>query len=160
MSTPTHTSVQASAHTSLQASAHASAQATPTSAQTSAHASARAATHASAQASARASVQATRASVQRALADDWAMLLGLDAVGPDDDFFEAGGHSLVAVQIVARIRARHGVEVPVADVFTYPTVGELAEVVAGMLEAGTSLPSLPSLAPLSPLEVEGAGRSA
>lgn len=98
-------------------------------------------------------------SVQRALADDWAMLLGLDAVGPDDDFFEAGGHSLVAVQIVARIRARHGVEVPVADVFTYPTVGELAQVVAGMLEAGTS-PSLPSLAPLSPLEVEGAGRSA
>ncbi|GAA3411787.1 hypothetical protein GCM10018952_21880 [Streptosporangium vulgare] len=42
------------------------------------------------------------------------------------------------MQIVARIRARHGVEVPVADVFTYPTVGELAQVVAGMLEAGTS----------------------
>ncbi|WP_440070307.1 acyl carrier protein [Streptosporangium sp. OZ121] len=92
-------------------------------------------------------------SVQRALADDWALLLGLDDVGPDDDFFEAGGHSLVAVQIVARIRARHGVEVPVADVFTYPTVGELAQVVVGMLEAGTS----PSL---SPLGVEGAGRSA
>lgn len=101
-------------------------------------------THAAVQASA-------HAAVRQSLADDWALLLGLDAVGPDDDFFEAGGHSLVAVQIVARIRARHGVEVPVADVFTYPTVGELAGVVAGMLEAGT---------PLSSLEVEGAGRSA
>ncbi|WP_436762680.1 acyl carrier protein [Streptosporangium sp. V21-05] len=112
-----------------------------------------AATHTSAQAPTHTSAQATHAFVQRALADDWATLLGLDAVGPDDDFFEAGGHSLIAVQIVARIRARHGVEVPVADVFTYPTVGELAQVVAGMLEAGTSLSS-------SPLGVEGAGRSA
>lgn len=135
MSTPTHTSGQASAPTSVQASAHASVQA-------SAHTPVE---------------ESAYTSVQRALADDWALLLGLDAVGPDDDFFEAGGHSLVAVQIVARIRARHGVEVPVADVFTYPTVGELAQVVAGMLEAGTPLPSL---SPLSPLEVEGAGRSA
>ncbi|MFF3441998.1 acyl carrier protein [Streptosporangium sp. NPDC002721] len=132
MSTPTHTPVQAPAHTSVQASTPAFSQAS---------------TPAFSQASAHTSVQ----SVQRALADDWALLLGLDAVGPDDDFFEAGGHSLVAVQIVARIRARHGVEVPVADVFTYPTVGELAQVVTGMLEAGTSL---------SPLGVEGAGRSA
>ncbi|GAA0841714.1 phosphopantetheine-binding protein [Streptosporangium amethystogenes subsp. fukuiense] len=97
----------------------------------------------------------THTPVHQALADDWALLLGLDAVGSDDDFFEAGGHSLVAIQLVARIRARHGVEVPVAEVFTHPTVGELAQVVLGLLEDGASPHS-----PHSPLEVEGAGRSA
>lgn len=96
--------------------------------------------------------------LQRALADDWALLLGLESAGLDDDFFEAGGHSLVAIQLVARIRARHGVEVPVADVFTHPTVGELAQIVLDLLEDGAS--PLPPLSPLSPLEVEGAGRSA
>ncbi|MFI6482210.1 phosphopantetheine-binding protein [Nonomuraea sp. NPDC050663] len=74
------------------------------------------------------------AAVQEALAGDWAVLLGLDEVGPDDDFFELGGHSLIAVQLVARIRARHGIELPVADVFTYPTVTELATVISQVLE--------------------------
>lgn len=97
----------------------------------------------------------THTPVHQALADDWTLLLGLDGVGFDDDFFEAGGHSLVAIQLVARIRARYGVEVPVADVFTHPTVGELAQVVIGLLEDGAS-----PLPPHSPLEVEGAGRSA
>ncbi|GAA4089327.1 phosphopantetheine-binding protein [Nonomuraea soli] len=75
------------------------------------------------------------AAVREALAGDWAVLLGLDDVGPDDDFFELGGHSLIAVQLVARIRARHGIELPVADVFTYPTVTELATVISQVLEA-------------------------
>ncbi|WP_326640467.1 phosphopantetheine-binding protein [Streptosporangium sp. NBC_01755] len=97
----------------------------------------------------------THTPVHRALADDWALLLGLESVGLDDDFFEAGGHSLVAIQLVARIRARHGVEVPVADVFTHPTVAELAQVVIDLLEDGAS--PHPSH---SSLEVEGAGRSA
>lgn len=77
------------------------------------------------------------APVYDALATDWAELLGLDQVGPDDDFFAAGGHSLTALQIVARIRARHGVEVAVADVFTYPTVRELTQVVTDLVDGAT-----------------------
>jgi hypothetical protein len=64
--------------------------------------------------------------VYESLTADWALVLGSDPSGPDDDFFEAGGHSLAAIQLVARIRARHGVEVPVACVFTHSTAGALA----------------------------------
>ncbi|MET7334478.1 phosphopantetheine-binding protein [Nonomuraea sp. NPDC005650] len=71
--------------------------------------------------------------VHEALAADCAELLGLDAFPRDADFFAAGGHSLTAIRLVARIRARYGVEVPVAEVFTSPTVNELAPVVIGLL---------------------------
>lgn len=51
---------------------------------------------------------------------------GLDA---DSDFFEAGGDSLAAFQITARLQER-GLEVPVALVFAYPSPAELAAVLA------------------------------
>ena len=47
-------------------------------------------------------------------------------LGPDGDFFEAGGDSLAAVQIAARLREERGIEVPLALVFSYPSPAELA----------------------------------
>ncbi|GAA2695426.1 phosphopantetheine-binding protein [Nonomuraea recticatena] len=74
--------------------------------------------------------------VYESLTADWALVLGRDLSGPDDDFFEAGGHSLAAIQLVARIRARYGIEVPVACVFTHSTAGGLAEEIARLLAEG------------------------
>ncbi|AEV85025.1 Gramicidin S synthetase 2 [Actinoplanes sp. SE50] len=48
-------------------------------------------------------------------------------LGPDCDFFEAGGDSLAAFQITARLQEHLGTDVPVALVFSYPTPADLAE---------------------------------
>ncbi len=73
---------------------------------------------------------APRTAAEAALAGIWRDVLHVDRVGVHDDFFDLGGNSLSAVQVVIRSRAR-GVEVTVRDLIESPTVAELAPVVAG-----------------------------
>ncbi|MEV7184623.1 non-ribosomal peptide synthase/polyketide synthase [Kitasatospora sp. NPDC093102] len=63
---------------------------------------------------------------ERALAAVWAEVLGLDAVGAEDDFFELGGDSILAARTLARVTARLGVRLTLRDVFTARTVAALA----------------------------------
>lgn len=56
-------------------------------------------------------------------------VLGDAGLDVDSDFYEAGGDSLTAIQIIARLESALGVEVPVALVFAYPTPADLAAVV-------------------------------
>ncbi|SEG80945.1 amino acid adenylation domain-containing protein [Actinacidiphila yanglinensis] len=63
------------------------------------------------------------------IGDIWCEVLRVEAVGPDDDLFDLGGHSLVIAQIAARIRDRLGVDVPLDHFYDAPTLAEIAAVV-------------------------------
>ena len=60
------------------------------------------------------------------LATIWQEVLGLDNVNLDDDFFDVGGHSLLAARLLSRIEAEFGRRVSMAELFAEPTFGGLA----------------------------------
>jgi acyl carrier protein len=71
--------------------------------------------------------------VQRVLCRMLADSLGIDKVGIEDDFFDLNGNSLIAVQLVARVREKFQVDLTVAALFEARTPRNLAEAVGGLL---------------------------
>jgi amino acid adenylation domain-containing protein len=69
---------------------------------------------------------APRNDVERQLAEIWKELLQVEEVGIDQNFFEMGGHSLLVLQVIARIRRIFEVELPVRNLFEKPTIAGLA----------------------------------
>jgi len=68
----------------------------------------------------------TISAAQTIIAAVWRDVLGVPAVGPDDDFLALGGDSLIAVRIAARLRQHLGYEVAASDLFRGGTVSGLA----------------------------------
>ncbi len=64
-----------------------------------------------------------------------ASLLGQPSVAADDNFFMIGGHSMLAVQLVARIRDLFGVKLTLRQLFNAPTVAALSAEVERLIEA-------------------------
>jgi len=61
------------------------------------------------------------------LAEIWRELLGVPQVGATDDFFELGGHSLLAVRMLQRVHDLYGTSLPLAVLYTNPTIDGLSE---------------------------------
>ncbi|WP_431037569.1 non-ribosomal peptide synthase/polyketide synthase [Streptomyces sp. P6-2-1] len=86
----------------------------------------------------------------------FAAVLDHEHVGPDEDFFTLGGHSLTAMRLVARVRAALGAELSLRTVFDAPTPARLAAVLDEAASParpalGTPRP-LPARLPLSPAQ--------
>lgn len=62
--------------------------------------------------------------------DSWKKALLTDKIGIKSNFFKLGGHSLKAAQVVSAIRSQLEVEIDLGELFKYPTVEQLAQVVA------------------------------
>ncbi|WP_191488524.1 non-ribosomal peptide synthetase [Pseudomonas sp. FEN] len=93
---------------------------------------------------------APEGATELALARIFQELLGLERVGRHDSFFELGGHSLLAAQLVARVRQQLGGEMMLRQLFSHPSVAELARVVTGLPAAASdSIEAIGRNAPLA-----------
>ncbi|MFI7000147.1 SDR family NAD(P)-dependent oxidoreductase [Nocardia sp. NPDC050175] len=63
---------------------------------------------------------------QRRLAELWQQALGVDQVGPHDNFFESGGNSLVGLQLINSIKKQFRAIVPTVALFEAPTIADMA----------------------------------
>jgi acyl carrier protein len=66
--------------------------------------------------------------VQQYLSDVWQEELGAERVGADDSFFELGGTSLSAMQVMLRLCQEFDIDLPLGTLFSHPRLGELARV--------------------------------
>ena len=73
--------------------------------------------------------------VENKVADIVASLLGIDHVDPQENFFDLGGHSLLGAQLIARVRAAFGINLPLRKVFEAATVSELSAEIEEILVA-------------------------
>jgi hypothetical protein len=74
-----------------------------------------------------AAVSTTGPEVEQTLLRLWGEALERDDIGPEDDFFVLGGHSLLGATLVARIREELGCDLALGDFFRAPTIRELAD---------------------------------
>jgi amino acid adenylation domain-containing protein len=92
---------------------------------------------------------APRSQIENDLALIWAEVLGLERVGVFDNFFDVGGHSLLATQLLARIKGRLSVEVPLGIFLKSPTIAALAEFVGQAAPTEGVKAKMPAIARVS-----------
>jgi acyl-coenzyme A synthetase/AMP-(fatty) acid ligase/acyl carrier protein len=69
--------------------------------------------------------------IESTLAEIWAAALQVDRVGAEQSFFDLGGHSLLLAKVRMAIAARLGTDVPMLELFRYPTIRALARHLGG-----------------------------
>jgi len=92
----------------------------------------------------RTSITAPRDETEAALAKIWRKVLHNEAIGVTDNFFDVGGHSLLAVQLMAAIAKETGHEIPLTALFRAPTIESMAK----LLRDGNEAQSDPIVMPV------------
>ncbi|RDI54165.1 non-ribosomal peptide synthetase [Nocardia mexicana] len=96
--------------------------------------------------------RAPQTELERVVVSGFGAVLGVADIGTDDNFFDLGGNSMVAIRLVAHIRERTGIAVPVHWMFSDPTPAALAARLGDLNDQ----PELdPALRVLLPLRTEG-----
>jgi acyl carrier protein len=72
--------------------------------------------------------------LEQMVADVWQAILGISEVGSHDNFFEMGGHSLLAIQLISRLRDLLQEDIGLTALFEFPTVAQLAQHIEEKLE--------------------------
>ena len=93
---------------------------------------------------------APRNETEQAVAEIWEDLLDVRPVGVKDDFFDLGGHSMLAVRMIAEIDKTLGRQLPLGALFQDPTVAHLAD----MIDQGDENDSASTLVALSQSDSE------
>jgi acyl carrier protein len=81
--------------------------------------------------------------MEKRLATIWQDVLHIEQISIQDNFFELGGHSLLATRVVSRIRRKLNVELPLSEIFAYPTIAGLARVVDALCGSDTRVEVIP-----------------
>lgn len=84
---------------------------------------------------------APRTATEAQIADMWATALGIESPGVDDDFFDVGGDSLKAAQIVTALRMEFGVEAAMRHLFEQPTIAGLSGIVDVLAVSAAGAPA-------------------
>jgi phthiocerol/phenolphthiocerol synthesis type-I polyketide synthase E len=82
------------------------------------------------------------------LARIWQEILAIDSISPDQNYFDLGGDSSLAVQMFAQIEKTFGVKLPLATLYEAPTIDELTRILLGDVKTS-------GWSPLVPIQVAG-----
>jgi acyl carrier protein len=85
-------------------------------------------------------------STQKTIAHIWQDLLRVKKVGIHDSFFDLGGHSLLLVKMLRRLRECFSADLKIVDLFQYPTIAKLTEFLSRRENFGISLQKTQDLA--------------
>jgi amino acid adenylation domain-containing protein len=80
--------------------------------------------------------------VEEMLASIWRQVLNLKQVGTGENFFEIGGHSLLAIQVISRTREVFGVEIGVRKLFERPTINGFSKEIEELIRGGEGIRSV------------------
>jgi len=91
---------------------------------------------------------APRTEIERTIAAIWQAVLRLEKVGIHDNFFEVGGYSLLATQVISRINKAFQVELSLRSFFEDPTIAGLLQTIEKLRNSGAAF-QVPPIVPIS-----------